>query len=394
MELEINFDTEDLRERLPIEEFADHLQEFTSAHSISLSNLAEICDREKLLSRTSCHRILHGKIDDEYYQQVLVPLEECLTDWMLKRRWIPLQMDLVLNKLFPHRRNRKMIIERTKLPSEVVRFFSLAADPFDVDRVPAENELFSNLELDDVAAQITDAIKYKRFVSVLGPVGAGKTSMKIRVARELEKSGQKFHLIYPEFFDMSLVNVPAIAAAILEEFGLNVPQRSTTRVKRIREHLAQLESKGVRFALVFDECHRLNRKVLSSLKNFWELTNGGFARLLSVVLYGQPQFESTLREVQFREIAERVQLINMPPIQKVAHEYLAHKFHCVGGDVSKLFDAEALRRICYVAKTPLALGNLANIALMEAYKVEEQQVKSGMLTLPDQPEMRRIRKAA
>ncbi|KAK0039530.1 AAA family ATPase [Biomphalaria pfeifferi] len=237
--------------------------------------------------------------------------------------------------------------------------------------------MFTDDNLDEIAARIKDTILYKKFTCIIGAVGTGKTSMKIRVHRELEKLADKpqpikVRLIYPEFFDMNIVNVGAIASSILTEFDIRPPREATLRLRRIKEFLTSLEKDDVRVCLVFDECHRLNNKVITSLKNFWELTNGGYSRLLGILLFGQPRFvDATLRDYQFREIAERVQVLSMPTIEETARQYLAKKLECVGGDIDELFDPRAVAKICAVAKTPLALGNLANAALMDAYRIEE-----------------------
>ena len=287
-----------------------------------------------------------------------------------------------------------MIQARCELIATAVKFFGLKADPFDVDRVPSDEEMFSNKELDDIAQRVCDAVLYKRFIAVIGAIGTGKTSMKIRVERQLAESKQRVHLLYPEFFDMNAVQVGSIASSILEEFDIKPPQSATIRVRRIKQLLTSLEKDDARIALVFDECHRLNEKVLISLKNFWEMTNGGYSRLLGIVLFGQPKFvEATLRDVKYREIAERVQIVEMPSIEKSARDYLSHKIAAAGGDIDQLFEPRAIQRICAVAKTPLSLGNVANSALMEAFKLQEKQVASGMLTLPDAPRVRSLRAA-
>lgn len=292
-----------------------------------------------------------------------------------------------------------MIINRCELTAKAVKFFGLQGDPFDVDRVPADDEMFTDNNLDEIASRIKDTVLYKKFTCIIGAVGTGKTSMKIRVHRELAELATKkqpinVRLLYLEFFDMHSINVGAIASTILTEFGIKPPREATLRLRKIKELLTSLEKEDVRVCLVFDECHRLNDKVISSLKNFWELTNGGYARLLGILLFGQPQFvDATLRDYQFREIAERVQVLSMPPIEKTAREYLAKKLECVGGNIDELFDSRAVSRICSVAKTPLALGNLANNALMEAYRIEEKQVVAEMLQLPDQPRVRKLQAA-
>lgn len=379
---------------IPKEIFAKRLDEFMTKFQLSVGKLAQICTNGKLLSKSSCQRMRYADVTDKYYRKAIVLMEARLETWMISQSWNHLEMTKELENLFPHRKERTMIINRCELTSAAVKFFGLKADPFDVDRVPNDEEIFTNKELDDIAARIKDAVLYKRFVCLTGPVGSGKTSMKIRVARELSELRQRVHLLYPEFFDMNDLSVGAIASAILNEFEVTAARDSTLRVRKIKQLLTSLEKDDVRVALVFDECHRLNEKVLIALKNFWEMTNGGYARLLGVVLYGQPKFvEATLRDYRFREIAERVQVLQMPAMEKCAADYLAHKIKAAGSDIDKLFDAKAVKRICAVAKTPLALGNLANSALMEAFKLEEKQVVSQMLNLPDAPRIRSVRAA-
>lgn len=380
-------------------DFAVELKDFRKKYNLTLSNIEDICKGAKFTAKSSLHRLMHGTSQPKYFAQTCLTLNAYLTDWMDSQKYPVAEINEALNKLFPFRNdNNNMIQNRCELTAAAIKFFGLDADPFDVDRVPTDDEMFSNPELDDIAARVCDAVLYKRFVAVVGSVGTGKTSMKIRVARKLEASHQRVRLLYPEFFDMNGVQVGSIASMILDEFDIKPPQSATIRVRRIKELLSSLDKDDVRVALVFDECHRLNETVLASLKNFWEMTNGGYSRLLGIVLFGQPKFvESTLRENRFREIAERVQVLEMPSIEKSAKAYLTHKIAAVGGDINHLFDSRSVDRICSVAKTPLSLGNLANAALMEAFRLEEKQVEAGMLStlnLPDAPQIRGVRRAA
>lgn len=381
-------------EVLPQKEFGEKFKTFREKYGLSFSEIAAICENARYTSSSNLHRMQNGTSNHPCYVEAAQSLNYFLTEWGETQPFSAVEFEEALNQLFPFR-SKNMIANRCELTAQAIKFFELKADPFDVDRVPSDEEMFTNKELDDIAARVVDAVLYKRFIAITGAVGTGKTSMKIRVARQLETLHQKTRLIYPEFFDMNGVQVGSIASSILEEFDITVPQSATTRVRRIKNLLTSLEKDDVRVALVFDECHRLNDKVLSSLKNFWEMTNGGYSRLLGIVLFGQPRFaESTLRDIKFREIAERVQVVEMPSIEKSARAYLAHKLNAVDGDIDQLFDAKAVARICAVARTPLSLGNIANASLMEAFKLEEKQVAAQMLNLPDAPRVRQFRNVA
>jgi hypothetical protein len=77
------------------------------------------------------------------------------------------------------------------------------------------------------------------------------------------------------------------------------PGSAVRRGKAVRDLLARLYSDGTRVAIAFDEIHRLNDSALSSLKNFLEMSSGGFQRYLGVIMLGQPQFEARLRDHVF-----------------------------------------------------------------------------------------------
>ncbi len=385
-------------EILSPQEFGARLSKFCDRHVISLRHLETLCGNSKNLSRSSLSRILHNEIRPEFlrftFPRVLPLIENALERYLYNCGFDATDINKELNKLFPDRSEREMIANRCELPAEAVRFFGLKQDPFDVDRIPSDDELFTNSDLDKLADRVKDAVLYRRFLAVIGPVGSGKTSLKIRVARELSDTKHEVRLLYPEFFDMNVVSVGAIARYILEEFETKCPADSAARVRKIKSLLTSLHNEDVRVCLVFDECHRLNDKVLSSLKNFWELTNGGYSRLLGIVLLGQPKFvESTMRDYKFREIAERVKILQMPSLQKSAQDYLSHKLSANGGDIELLFEQKALDRICRLAKTPLALGNLTNEALLEAFKLKEKRVMNSMLKLPEMPQVKSFRKA-
>jgi len=374
-------------------EFGERFKKFRKKYDLSLGNINSIC--ENSVSKSSLQRLQFGQADPGYYAKAIINLETYIEKWMIEQNHPESLIEETLNHLFPHRKDIDMIVNRCELTANAVKFFGLKTDPFDVDRVPGEDEFFSFPALDELITRVSDAVLYKRFVCVIGPVGSGKTTVKHQVGRTLTKSVKKVHLIHPEFYDMSAVTVGAIASSILEHFDVKVPTSSTKRVTKIRQLLSSLNEDDERVALIFDECHRLNERVITSLKNFWEMTNGGYSRLMSLILFGQPKFvESVLREVKFREVTERVQVLEMPSIEKAARDYLAHRISIVGGDIESLFEAKAIQRICNVAKTPLSLGNLANTALMEAFKLEEKQVASNMLKLPDSPTIRGMRIAA
>jgi len=370
-------------------EFCFQIAGFCQRHDIPGRQLSRMVggDRNRLGS-TSIHRVLHGEADANTVERFRRYVAPALVEYLEDCGYSPTDIETELSPIFDPKEFMKMIANRCPLSPEAVRFFGLKSDPFDVDHLPAADEIFTNKEIDNVVARVKDAVLYQRFVAVVGSVGSGKTLLKLRVANELAGEG-KTRLLYPEFFDMEELSVPNIANAILAELGQTIPRDKSQRVARMKETLTQLQQEGIGVAVILDEGHRLRDKVLSSLKNFWEMTNGRNARLLGVILFGQPQLvENRLRDTRFKEIRQRVQVIAMPEFTRkdegknanirAAQDYIGHRLKLAGGDIAKLFETEAVRRICINASTPLALGNLVNEALMEAFRLEETHVTASM----------------
>lgn len=358
-------------------ERSEAVAEFCHRYSISLSTLAGMTNGVRF-SRTEAHRLVNGKSFNVTVDRVFPALYKAFGEYLATtRNMTDTEIEAELASLFDPEETTKMIANRCPLSPDAIRHFRLNRDPFDVDHLPQRDELYTNDALESVVGRLKDAVLYQRFVAVIGGVGTGKTLLKLRVADELDLAGGKTRLLYPEFFDMEEVTVHGIANKILAELGQKIPQNKEARVTRIREVLTQMQQEGIGVAIILDECHRLRDKVISSLKNFWEMTNGRSSRLLGVILFGQPSFvDSRLRDVKFKEIRQRVQIIDMPPMNGSSRDYIAHRLQLAGGNIDTLFEAKAIERIAINAHTPLALGNLTNEALMEAYRLEEPQVSA------------------
>jgi len=226
-----------------------------------------------------------------------------------------------------------------------------------------------------------DAILYQGFMACIGEIGSGKTLLKKRVVEEAAHSAVRIKLVFPFFFEMERITSRSIAGLLLEQLDQPVPHDSIRRANRLQEALGDLYKEGVRVALVIDECHHLNSRTLTALKNFWELGSGGFTRYLGLVLFGQPQFEGRLREPKYRELFERIEVVNMPPLGKSAWDYVAHRLRVAGGEADELFERNVITELAKQAPTPQALGNLANQALLKTFNLGQQKANLQLLKL-------------
>lgn len=266
-----------------------------------------------------------------------------------------------------------MINKRLDLSLEAQKFFGLPDDPF--SRAPrSREEVYIPAELQRVIDKVIEAIRFQHFIAITGEIGSGKSTLRALI-EDYVFSNPKLHIVWPEFYDMKNVSPMQIAASILDSFGHRpIPPSAIKRGKEVKDLLAMQFKGDNRVAIAFDECHRLNASALSSLKNFFEMSSGGFQRYLAVILFGQPVFKVNLAKPQFREIYERMTVIEMPEFSQLAEGYLKHRLKLVDVNMKDLFDDDAVALICGQATTPLQLGNIANEALTISMGLKNKQV--------------------
>lgn len=372
---------------------ADGLAEFRKRHNLSIRQMASACSGDSVISKSSMDRVCNGVSEIRYLDKLKPQIISNLKDFLARKSYSAKEIETELLTIFTKEEISPMQSTRIYLPRDVQKYFGLSSDPFRHEPKTA-NETFTNKQLNSIAEEIEDAINYQGFLAVLGNIGTGKTVMKNRIIETAQQSNGKMRLFFPRFAQMDKVDAGSIVIYLLECFDQRPAQRLVKSQLRLENFLAHLHEQGIRVALGFDECHRLHPKTLTALKNFMELGTGGFDRYLGIVLFGWKTFENRLLEAEFQEIAERIQIIEMPTIEKCAWDYLKHRFALVSGDIEKLFDKAAVTRLVSQAVTPLTIGNLANAALIKAYTMGESKVSAAFVKDGSEPVARRLHKVS
>jgi type II secretory pathway predicted ATPase ExeA len=280
-----------------------------------------------------------------------------------------------------------MPADRTPLSEDAQTYFGLTDDPF---RPKARIDPYTNPALEAVHAAALNAVKSQGFCIVLGDVGSGKSTLRRRLV-ERAQSDLRMKLIWPDFIQSEKVSPSSIITYLLHSLNQTVPSNPMARQDKLILHLTQLARENVAVALGFDDCQDLPDETLAALKKMWEW-EAGFYDLLGLVLLGQPQFRARLAKVEFRQIAARLHVVEMPGFrskngkaEKTAWDYVAYRLSQVGGQAESLFEREAVDALAKVQVTPLNLGNACNAALMRAFAAQEKKVTLKLADAKDDP---------
>ena len=379
----------------PPKSVAYGLAAFKERHGLSTRDLSAICGGSGVLSKSSAARICQGTADIRFVEKIKPSIIEGLTHFLSTQKGLTHDaIKAELLTIFRPEDLLPMIAQRTALPFSVYSHFGLRRDPFALENDPRTLEqAFSTPALDALVTRLIDAILYQGFVAVVGDIGSGKTFLKKRLVETVGRN-ERTRLLWPKFANMERVHSSHIVSFLLESFEQPTRRSVVANQRALEEFLQHQTERGLRVALGFDECHHLSDATLTALKNFYEL-GAGYDRYLGVILFGQTRFSGRMQDYRFREMAERVELIEMPPLGRHAAGYLAHRVRLAGGDLDRLFDKAAVNRLAAQASTPLAIGNLANQALIRAHRAGERRVPADLINADDsdEPQVRAVRRA-
>ena len=257
-------------------------------------------------------------------------------------------------------------------------FFGLAEKPFAI--TPDPRYLFLSERHAEALAHLLYGIDDAGgFVQLTGEVGTGKTT----IVRSLLAQT-------PAHADVALILNPRVTP---EEFLLAIcdelhvafrTPRVRGSIKALVDHLNLLlldaHARGRRVVLVIDEAQQLSADVLEQVRLLTNLETAR-AKLLQIILVGQPELRELLARTDLRQLAQRITgRYHLDPLAR--HEsaaYVRHRLR-VAGATSEVFTDAALAELHRLAQgVPRLLNVIADRALLGAYTREQRRVTPALV---------------
>jgi len=243
-------------------------------------------------------------------------------------------------------------------------YFGLKDLPFSI--APDPNYLYMSEKHREALAHLIYGIRSEgAFVLLTGEVGAGKTTICRCMLEQMPDNCDSAFIINPRLTDVELL------ASICEELGIKYPEDATSVkifVDLINRRLLDSHASGRRTLLIIDEAQNLGQAALEQLRLLTNLETNR-AKLLQIVLIGQPELRDMLNRTELRQLSQRITArFHLEPLsQKEMSEYISHRLS-VAGSHRNLFPGPIIRRLFHLSKgVPRIINLICDRALLGAY---------------------------
>jgi len=210
------------------------------------------------------------------------------------------------------------------------------------------------------------------FIKLSGEVGTGKTLLCRKLLTALEADHETAYIPNP------FLNPTALRMAIADELGLQYPRNLGQHrlLKLITERLVELKRAGRHLVLIIDEAQAMPDESLEALRLLSNLETEQ-EKLLTIVLFGQPELDSKLNQPKIRQLKQRILFsYRLDALNRFElRAYLHHRLQIAGNSDPHLFTIRAIRRLQRASSgIPRLINILGHKALMAAYGQGDKRI--------------------
>lgn len=224
---------------------------------------------------------------------------------------------------------------------------------------------------------VLDAITYailngEGIVKVVGEVGSGKTMICRMLQTMLPDRVESIYLANPSVAPEDVLH------AIAFELQIRLP-KTADRLKvmqALQAHLLKRHAAGKQVVIFIEEAQGMPLATLEEIRLLSNLETN-YDKLLQIVLFGQPELDENLNEINIRQLRERItHSFHLVPLEsKEIGEYILFRLRAAGYFGPHLFTPAAIKKLANAAQGLVRRVNiLADKALLAAYSENVYQV--------------------
>lgn len=254
--------------------------------------------------------------------------------------------------------------------STFLDFYGLREQPFGMTPDPAY--LYASRTHADALASLSLGIADNRgFFALIAQPGMGKTTLLYRLLEDLRDTARTV------LVSQTQCNSREFIEYILLELGVDVKGMGLVAMHgKLNEILFEELLAGKRFVLVVDEAQNLDDSVLETvrmLSNF-ETHN---AKLLQIILAGQPQLAAKLAQPRLTQLRQRVAVLSHlePFTAQETGLYIQHRLKMAGHSGDAIFDQASIQLIARQSDgVPRIINNICYTALLLSFNRQNRTV--------------------
>jgi general secretion pathway protein A len=251
-------------------------------------------------------------------------------------------------------------------------YFGFAELPFSV--TPDPRFSYTNTHYREAFANLRYGIETRKgFIVITGEAGTGKTTLLRRLMRSVEAT------VHTAFIFNTHLGFTELLRLALSELGIgSSAQDRLTLMAQLNDYLIEQLRKDHTVSLLIDEAQDLSDEMLEELRLLSNLETDR-AKLIQIVLMGQPELERKLDQPQLRQLKQRVAIrCRLAPLRsdEVAL-YINSRLQTVGYQGKELFDLGSVEQIArYSQGIPRLINVICDNALLITYATSKSKVSA------------------
>ena len=256
-----------------------------------------------------------------------------------------------------------------------LKFFGLTEQPFGV--TPDPKYLYLSSAHREALASMFYGIEAGRgFLALIAQQGMGKTTLLFHLLEKFRSSARTAFLFQTQCTSREFMRF------LLAELGYETADQDFVRMhEEFNRQLLREARAGKRFIIVVDEAQNLDASVLETIRLLSDFETPR-AKLLQIVLAGQPELADKLAGRNLAQLRQRISLVSGLKALSIddTRNYIRHRLHVAGYRGPSLFTPQALATMTYFAEgIPRNINNFCFNAMSLACATQQTTIDESIV---------------
>jgi putative secretion ATPase (PEP-CTERM system associated) len=209
------------------------------------------------------------------------------------------------------------------------------------------------------------------FILLTGEVGTGKTTIIRSILKDFNKD-----TVFSRITNTRLTS-EQLMAMINDDFGLETSGKDKIQLlKDLTQFLIDQFIKHKKSILIIDEAQNLTSELLEEIRLLSNLETDK-AKLLQIILIGQPELRSILHRAELRALRQRITVSCdiSPLLREETEQYIFHRLEVAGNREAVTFQERTIDLIHnYSRGVPRLINILCDFILLAAYSDQTRNI--------------------